>query len=216
MGFILLTVILYYPFIKWFGQGYTSANIWQGDKTPIGSYLIHWGLFIFIIYSWLMIEIYKWMAVTPLSALRPYYPYRKYFILLFAIVLIAMVVGFILGVNVILIIIPAITFLAFLLFRKDYSDKKRFMVLITIAGLMLTLAVEIVVIKGDIGRMNTVFKFYLQAWTLLALSSAYFLQKILRCIIYKDGQFHYVKNMADSFFIFDDLSFTFYGNCKCR
>ena len=177
-GFILLTIILYYPFIKMFGQGYTSANIWQGDKTPAGSYLIHWGLYIFIIYSWLIIEIYKWMAITPLSDLRPYYPYRKNFFLFFALVLITMIVGFILGVRVTLTIFPAVTFLAFLFFRKYYSDKKRFIIFITIAGLILTLAVEIVVIKGDIGRMNTVFKFYLQAWTLLALSSAYFLQKI--------------------------------------
>ena len=40
------------------------------------------------------------------------------------------------------------------------------------SALFLTIMVEAIVIEGDIGRMNTVFKFYLQAWTFFAISSA--------------------------------------------
>jgi YYY domain-containing protein len=39
-------------------------------------------------------------------------------------------------------------------------------------SLALTAAVEFVALKGDVGRMNTVFKFYLQVWVMLGLASA--------------------------------------------
>jgi len=47
-------------------------------------------------------------------------------------------------------------------------------------ALLLTFSVEFVYLKDSFGtRMNTVFKFYYQAWVLLALASAYGLQRLL-------------------------------------
>jgi YYY domain-containing protein len=44
-----------------------------------------------------------------------------------------------------------------------------------VMAMALTAGVDMFTVKDDIGRMNTVFKFYLQAWILLAMASAYFL-----------------------------------------
>jgi YYY domain-containing protein len=47
-------------------------------------------------------------------------------------------------------------------------------------ALFATLIPEIVALQGDVGRMNTVFKFYLQAWVLLSVTAAVALGWLLR------------------------------------
>jgi YYY domain-containing protein len=44
-----------------------------------------------------------------------------------------------------------------------------------VMAMAIAIGVDMFTVKDDIGRMNTVFKFYLQAWVLLAMASAYFL-----------------------------------------
>ena len=64
--------------------------------------------------------------------------------------------------------------------RRDES--KTFVILVlalTGTGLLVALGVEFVLIQDDIGRMNTLFKFYIQVWALLALASA--------CILWRLG-----------------------------
>ncbi len=59
-------------------------------------------------------------------------------------------------------------------------DLRRVMpLLMTTLGFGLSLLVEFIVLAGDVGRMNTVFKFYYQVWVFFALASALALPGIL-------------------------------------
>ncbi|MCL4300731.1 MAG: hypothetical protein KJ077_33650 [Anaerolineae bacterium] len=51
---------------------------------------------------------------------------------------------------------------------------EQFVLILVLVGLALPLAVEFVYLRDNFGtRMNTIFKFYFQAWVLLALASAF-------------------------------------------
>jgi len=76
-----------------------------------------------------------------------------------------------LGIHIAWLVLPLAAWAGLLLLRPGMSDSKRIVLFLVGTGLMLTLAVEIIVVSGDIGRMNTVFKFYLHVWTLFAVSA---------------------------------------------
>ena len=59
-----------------------------------------------------------------------------------------------------------------LLFRPGLSPTERLWAYLVLLGLAMTLGVEVIVIEGDIGRMNTVFKFYLQVWLMWGVAAA--------------------------------------------
>jgi YYY domain-containing protein len=61
--------------------------------------------------------------------------------------------------------------------RAD-SPLLAFVSVMVAVALALAIGVDIFRVEGDVDRMNTVFKFYLQVWVLLALASAYLLWRL--------------------------------------
>ncbi len=168
----VLAVLLFAPFRNWYSPGYGELELWKGTRTPLRSYLAHWGLFLFLIASWLVCETRDWMASTPLSALRKLEPYKdliKLALFLFAVFVLGVSLA---GVKIAWLVLILAAWAGVLLWRPGLSNARRFLLLGAGAGLLLTLVVEVIVLRGDVARMNTVFKAYMQAWTLLSLSAA--------------------------------------------
>ena len=178
-----LSFLFYQPFAQWYGQGYTSFELWTGDHSPFWSYLTHWGLFLFVIVSWMVWETLDWMAKTPVSALKKLRPYVGLIGFVLVMLVVAIFVLLIKGVQIAWLVLPLMVWSAILILRPGQPDVKRLVLFFIGTALTLTLAVELVVLKGDIGRMNTVFKFYLQAWTLFSLSAAAGLIWLLPAVI---------------------------------
>jgi YYY domain-containing protein len=176
---VLLSVLLFWPFRASFATEYASLQRWTGEWTPTSEYLQINGLWLFV------------LGATGLLLLRVR-GNPTIWAMIVALVLIGLVaVGLVLGISAIWLI--AVALIATLVLAIDLAfatvvqprsrhGELRFIppagpftmqVLIWVAAALgLTLLVELLVAKGDIGRMNTVFKFGMQSWVLFAITSA--------------------------------------------
>ena len=172
LALVGLSILLYQPFASWYALGYNQIELWKGTHTPLSAYLVHWGVFLFVIISWMTWETRDWLASTPLSSLRKLEPYKLPIQFSLAVLLALVVILLVLKAGIAWFVLPLAAWAGVLLLRPGMPDAKRFVLFLVGTGLVLTLMVEVIVLRGDIGRMNTVFKFYLQVWTMFSLSAA--------------------------------------------
>ncbi len=167
----LIASLLYQPFNRWFYPGYGQIGIWDGDRTPLVSYFTHWGLLLFLIVSWFGWESYQWMAATKVSSLKRWEGAKSWIVaglLMVGVILIGLLL---MKVKIAIVALPLCVWALALLLTPGQPDGKKLLFFMAGTGLLLTIVVELVHLVGDIGRMNVVFKLYLQAWMLLALVS---------------------------------------------
>jgi YYY domain-containing protein len=171
-GFLIISQLANLPYRTWYAATYGSIQLWQQNRTPLWSYMHIWGTFLFLIISLLVWESQRWLSSVKVKVLKGKDVWVIFgFILLFFILLIAVVAA---GASyqVALFVVPLVVWVAVLFFRPNQSPQMQFVLVIAGLALCLTLGVEVIVVAGDIGRQNTVFKFYLQAWMLFSVAAA--------------------------------------------
>ncbi|HPR34114.1 MAG TPA: DUF2298 domain-containing protein [Anaerolineaceae bacterium] len=165
----LIASLLYQPFNRWFYPGYGQIGLWDGDKTPLVSYFTHWGLLLFLIVFWFAWESYQWMAATKVASLKRWENAKRWItagLLFVGAILIGLLI---MKVKIAIVALPLCVWALALLLAPGQPDGKKLLFFMAGTGLLLTIVVELVHLVGDIGRMNVVFKLYLQAWMLMAL-----------------------------------------------
>ena len=172
-GLVLVAAqLLYRPYYAWYGQGYTRPDLWTGSRTPLDAYLTVHGLFLYLIVPWLAWETRQWMAATPLSALGRLRPRFGSIVLIAGLWLAFMAYLSGIGYSIAPLVSVLVYWPGLLLLRRELPIEKRAALVMIASAAALTFVVEVLVLRGDIARMNTVFKFYMQVWTLFSLASA--------------------------------------------
>lgn len=176
IALIALGVALYWPYIINYGTAYTSVELWKDNRTELQSYLIVHGIFLFIITTYLAIIGFNrhWRTMRSADSKNETGAARGdgmgiYLLPALAILEVGMLF---LGLTVFALVVPLVVLCAWIILQRDTAPLHRFNTLLIAVALLLTLMVEVITLKGDIGRMNTVFKFYLQAWVLFSVSGA--------------------------------------------
>ena len=176
---LALSMALYAPFRQWFGAGAQSVKLWSGPRTPLSDYLTVHGLFLFLLATYLGLETARWLRPrlhrflhTPLGEMVPT---LKWGGILLLVGLPLVVVGFIWAwkndAQSVALALPLVLWAGLLLLRRDQTPNQRFALLLVTAALGLTLVAELITLKGDVGRMNVVFKFYLLVWTFFSIAA---------------------------------------------
>ena len=179
--------VVYLPFhanFELFNNGIEPSKF----QTALWRFLLIHALFVFAIGSWLVIE---WQRGTfryneIIGKIRDEFDYPTWtpFLIFgtFGVVWLAAIVSYPQYITV----VAALTASALLLFTGLMAYLRRHpgqrYIIITVAlvvmSLLMVAGVDVVTVKNDIGRQNTIFKFYIQAWWLLAIATTYAIWRI--------------------------------------
>ena len=170
VGLFGLSALLFLPYTANYGAAYSSVSLWPGSYTRAWNYLIVHGLFLFFVVTHLAREVRAWAATWTEEGKRQLEPLGRVIVAALALFVVLTAALLIRGYAVAPIALPLIVVAGLLALRPGLETGRRVVLALMSAALGLTLVVEIIVLDGDVGRMNTVFKFYLQVWLMLSVA----------------------------------------------
>lgn len=194
LGLCLVTIVLlcglgylfYWPFYASYQQLYVNGLGSVSLGTRLSDYLTVFGLWAFIALSFFLLELYRWWTVRSRSSRSVGVSRTGARRVAGYLLLCGVVLTFVLLLQLKTLLVALIALGVFLLivrgWRKD-DPLTHFTYLLLLMGLCISLGQEIVYVRdfldgGDYERMNTVFKFSMQAWLCFAIGGALAVQRL--------------------------------------
>ncbi len=196
-----LSLLLYRPFFA----HYQTLDVGLGlaitrGRTDLLSFLTVWGFFLFIVITFLLVELMRqrsrlgvlrfvrlalarWEVLPRLAEIYKALVQRQtsnYRLAVYGLggMLLFMAALAALKFWVLAFVLPLVVGALLLLLRDDASPEELFVSLLVFTGLLVTAGCEVVYLKDHLGgdqtwwRMNTIFKFYIQVWVMLGIAAA--------------------------------------------
>ena len=159
IGLYLVGRVAFGPYIQHYQSFFLGAN-GIDMQTPLWQYLVIHGVPLFFVAVFLLRELWRWRA-------------DRNILLAGAALVLQIALAGVLWQRPIVLLLQAMVLLAVLAALRPQAQRST-RLLAGMAALAGALGIfpEFFAIDGDVWRMNTIFKFYLQAWNLLALVAA--------------------------------------------
>ncbi|HEX5547612.1 MAG TPA: DUF2298 domain-containing protein, partial [Ktedonobacterales bacterium] len=170
---------LYLPFHANF-QNFVSGTGPVTTPTNPAQFVTLFGLWLFLVASFLFLEL--WDRVERTFGGESGTGQAQHLILLTLASIVVLLLAFAISLKVLLLVLLGAG--AYLALGSRHSAVKRLTYLVILLGLAVAFGVEVIYVRdfldnSDWERMNTVFKFYYQVWTLLSLGGVLALTQML-------------------------------------
>lgn len=165
---IAVSSVAFYPYTRYYATAYAGLQLWQEKTTTLADYITVWGFFLALMIIYLLSE---WI-VQAREQRRPAW-LDNLLPAIAAVAIVLMAGGWLFKLHVWLVAVPLVGLAGVLALGRDLPPARRLALLLFGLALAITMGVEVVRQKDDIGRMNTVFKFYMQAWVLFGVATAF-------------------------------------------